>query len=268
MKYSGQVHKMETLHQAPVQYYLRLENDLIDMNQLIGQKIQLSWLNQIRCIKCGKTTKTSFNQGFCYSCFMAAPESSECIIRPELCRAHLGEGRDPEWEERNHNQPHIVYLAATDITKVGITRETQVPTRWIDQGASSVIKVAETPNRYTAGLIEVALKEHFSDKTNWRNMLKNDIDESIDLTEEKWKLEEVLPSDMIDFFTEDDQIYTFDYPVLRYPSKIKSIDLEKEKNTEKVLCGIKGQYLLFEDDSVINIRKYTGYIIEISVLNP
>src|SRR5690554_2249010 len=214
MNFKGELRKMlvDFNSENVVQYEMLFfntetqEKESLPMNELIGKSISFEFTGNIYCKNCGTKTKTSFNQGFCYPCFKDAPESADCIIRPELCRAHLDEGRDVEWEEKNHNQPHVVYLAATDIVKVGVTRATQIPTRWIDQGASSVIVVAETPNRYLAGIIEVALKDYFTDKTNWRNMLKNQIDESIDLIEEKWKLEEVLPSDMVPYLSENDHI--------------------------------------------------------------
>lgn len=263
--FTGQVFKMKVELLEEVAYTLNLhQNDevqSIPMNDYIGKKIRLKYDGDIHCIKCGNKTKTSFGQGFCYPCFTSAPEAAECIIRPELCRAHLGEGRDPEWEERNHNQPHFVYLAATDVVKVGVTRDHQIPTRWIDQGASSAIRLAHTPNRYLAGVLEVALKDHFTDKTNWRKMLKNEIDESIDLEEVKWELEEQLPSDLTEFFSDDDEIVEINYPVLEYPEKVKSLGFDKSPVIEGVLKGIKGQYLLFDDNRVLNMRKHTGYII-------
>jgi hypothetical protein len=199
----------------------------------------------------------------CFNCFQSAPEASECILRPELCRAHLGEGRDVAWEEAHHNQPHIVYLASSDTVKVGVTRATQIPFRWIDQGAFSAIRLAETPNRYEAGKLEVALKSFFTDKTNWQRMLKNEIDDSIDLEEEKWSLHDQLPSDLTEFFSENDEIIQMHYPVIQYPEKVKSLSLDKTPVIEGKLTGIKGQYLLFEDGSVINIRKHSGYEIEL-----
>jgi hypothetical protein len=157
-----------------------------------------------------------------------------------------------------------VYFAASDVVKVGVTRSTQIPTRWIDQGASSAIKIAETPNRYYAGVIEVALKDYFTDKTNWRNMLQNKQDESIDLVEEKWRLEEILPADLMAFFTEDDEIETLHFPVENYPTSVKSVGFDKENTIEGKLIGIKGQYLIFENGAVLNIRKHTGYVVELS----
>lgn len=262
----GQLHKMRTEHGEPIQYFLNLGDASFCMNDAIGKEIQLAWYGGIECIACGGATKKSFGQGFCYTCFLKAPEAADCILRPELCRAHLGEGRDVAWEEANHNQPHVVYLAASDSVKVGITRETQIPTRWIDQGASSAIKVAEVPNRYQAGIIEVALKDYFTDKTNWQRMLKNEVDESIDLVEEKWRLEGFLPSDFLAFFTEDDDIHTFHYPVADFPTKVKSTSFDKEQNIRGKLVGIKGQYLIFEGGIVLNLRKHTGYVIEFSVI--
>lgn len=250
--------------QDEVRYTLILGDDAIDMNSLINKDIRLFWNGDIFCSACGKKTKNSFGEGFCYPCFQSAPEATECTIRPELCRAHLGEGRDPEWEERNHNTPHIVYLAASDIVKVGVTRITQVPTRWIDQGASSAIRLAETPNRYEAGILEVALKSFFADKTNWQRMLKNEVDDSIDLVEEKWNLHDQLPEDLIQFFSENDEVIDINYPVLTYPTKVKSLSFDKTPTIEGKLVGIKGQYLIFEDGSVLNIRKHTSYFLDVN----
>lgn len=260
----GTLSKMTVYYEDEIQYRLHLNGREINMNEKIGQPLTLQWTGAIICMKCGTKTKTSFSQGFCYRCFQTAPECSECIIRPELCEAHNGKGRDPQWEEDNHNQPHIVYLAATDAVKVGITRKTNLFTRWIDQGAKSTIVFAETPNRYTSGLVEVALKNFLTDKTNWRNMLTNKTDESIDLEEEKWLIEEQLPSDIAQYVVDDDEVYAFNYPVLNYPIKVNSINLEKVVQFTKKLVGIRGQYLLFDDGSVINIRKYGGYQVMIS----
>lgn len=259
----GNLHKMKATLADPIEYRLAL-SDEVCMNDFIGKSITLKWTGQINCESCGKITKKSFGQGFCYSCFISAPEAAECILRPELCRAHLGEGRDPEWEQKHHNQPHVVYLAASSSVKVGITRASQVPTRWIDQGASSAIRLAEVPNRYEAGRIEVALKDFFTDKTSWQRMLKNEVDESIDLEEEKWSLEDQLPNDITAYFSENDEIIELNYPVEEFPEKVKSISFDKFPTIEGTLSGIKGQYLLFDDGRVLNIRKHSGYYVEIS----
>lgn len=259
----GILQKMKTELGNPIRYYLTWETTIL-MNDFIGKPLRMSFLGVITCQKCKKITKNSFGEGFCYPCFASAPEAAECILRPELCRAHIGEGRDVDWEIENHNQPHVVYLAASDIVKVGVTRSTQVPTRWIDQGAMSAIRIAETPNRYEAGRLEVELKAMFSDKTNWQRMLKNEFDESIDLEEEKWSLHDQLPSDLIEFFSENDEIIEMDYPVLEFPEKVKSLSFDKESVIEGILLGIKGQYLIFDGGRVLNIRKHTSYHVEIS----
>lgn len=261
----GNLSKLKTQIGDPIEYTWSLENPTV-INHLIGLPIRLSWNGDIHCTKCSKKTKKSFGEGFCYTCFSTAPEAAECIIRPELCRAHLGEGRDIEWEERNHNQPHVVYLAASDAVKVGVTRITQIPTRWIDQGAMKAIILAETPNRYEAGRLEVALKSFYTDKTNWQKMLKNEVDEAIDLVNEKWELHDQLPSDLTQFFIEEDEVTELVYPVDRYPEKVKSLSFDKTPVIEGELVGIKGQYLLFSDGSVFNVRKHTGYYTEITVI--
>ena len=256
--------KMDSKLESTIQYFLRTPGNSIAMNELIGKEISLLWSGVIYCSKCAKVTKKSFGEGFCFICFSNAAEASPCILHPELCEAHLGKGRDLEYEERNHNQPHFVYLAATDKVKVGVTRATQIPTRWIDQGASSSIILAETPNRYLAGCIEVALKDFFTDKTNWQNMLRNFQDESIDLEEEKWQVHDELPSDLTQYWIENDEITNLNYPVLEYPEKVSSMSFDKTENIQGILTGIRGQYLIFDNKNVINIRRHTGYEIEIN----
>jgi len=259
----GNLTKMRTSLEDGVEYRLMLSEEVC-MNDFVGKSLKIEFTGTINCQNCGKVTKKTFSDGFCYNCFTTAPQAAECIIRPELCRAHLGEGRDPEWEEKHHNQPHIVYLAASSAIKVGITRTTQIPTRWIDQGASAAVILAETPNRYEAGRIEVAMKSLYTDKTSWQKMLKNEIDEDIDLLDEKWSLEDQLPGDILDFFSDDETLWELNYPVLEYPTKVKSNSLDKTPIVEGVLKGIKGQYLLFEDGQVFNVRKHTGYHVQIS----
>lgn len=258
----GNLRKMKVQLDDKIQYHMDLSSE-VDVNSFIGKEISLKWNGIINCQKCGKVTRKSFGEGFCYPCFSSAPEAAPCIIRPELCRAHLGEGRDPEWEEKYHNKPHIVYLAASSAVKVGITRLQQVPTRWIDQGASAAIILAETPNRYEAGRLEVALKDIFTDKTNWRKMLTNDVDNTIDLVEEKWALEEHLPSDILNLFSENDEVTELNFPVIAFPEKVKSLSFDKTPEIVGKLMGIKGQYLLFENGEVLNIRRHTGYYVEI-----
>lgn len=243
-----------------VDYKLIHEDKEIHMNELVGNQIRLKFDGKTQCASCGKFKKL-FAQGFCYDCFTNAPEASPCIIHPELCEGHLGKGRDVEWEQAHHVQPHVVYLAVSSALKVGVTRETQVPTRWIDQGASYAIKVAEVPYRKLAGDIEVALKGTFTDKTNWRKMLKNEITD-VDLEEEKWQLEELLPMDLAEYMTEDDEIWEINYPVLEFPDKVKSLKLDKEPIIEGTLKGIKGQYIILDDNRVMNIRSHEGYHVE------
>ena len=251
--------KMKTRLSEQVIYHLPLENELIPMNELVGQKISLKFEHEIYCTNCDKKTNKSF-QGFCWNCFSTSPENAECILRPELCRAHEGIGRDMEWERVHHLQEHFVYLALSSSIKVGVTRSTQVPTRWIDQGASSVIRLAKVPYRYLAGVIEVEMKKYFTDKTNWQKMLKGEDAEGINLVEEKWKAEDYFPQELKQYYSEDDSITTLNYPVLKYPDKVKSIDFEKQNQVSGRLAGIKGQYLIFEDNSVLNIRKHEGYV--------
>lgn len=260
----GNLLKMKTALEDEVQYYFRLDDDLTHLNPLIGKEIELVFEGQINCISCGAKTKKSFAQGFCYKCFISAPESSPCIIKPELCEAHLGKGRDIAWEEAHHNQPHIVYLAKSSAVKVGVTRSTQMPTRWIDQGASEAIVLAEVPYRRLAGEIEVTLKNHFTDKTNWQRMLKNEVSPlNLEAIKEKC-IQESLPAEYKQFTSKNNEIISFNYPVEAYPNKIKSISFDKTPVVTSTLKGIKGQYLYFEEGMVMNIRKHSGYLVQLN----
>ena len=265
MRYNGTLLKMETKLVNPIEYELPIGDELIYMNPLIGKYIALKWLKEIYCVACGRKTNKSFAQGFCYPCFLSAPETSECIFRPELCRAQDGIARDMEWAENHCLQDHIVYLAISSGIKVGVTRSGQIPTRWIDQGAWQAIKLAKTPNRYTAGLIEVALKEHISDRTNWQRMLKNQLIEGVDLTIAKKDMIAHLPSDLQNYISEEDNITEINYPVNEYPEKVKSLSFDKLGEIAGRLWGVKGQYLIFDDGTVVNMRKHTGYMVELEV---
>jgi hypothetical protein len=265
MTEEGNISKMRVELTTPVNYTLYLSEDVsVDMNTLIGKEITLLFEGQINCVNCGRLTKKSFGQGFCYPCFMNAPQNAECIIRPELCRAHIGEGRDPEWEERNHNQPHIVYMAVGAGIKVGVTRETQIPTRWIDQGAWKAVRLARTPNRYQAGVIEVDMKKHVSDKTHWMKMLKNELAEDLDVMKVKEELLQIMNDKYNEFHSQDNEIIEINYPVIEFPKKVKSHNLDKLPELKGKLMGIKGQYLIFDGGIVINLRKYAGYHVTLS----
>ncbi len=265
MRYNGTLLKMETKLVNPIEYELPIGDELVYMNHLIGKYIAFKWLKEIYCVVCGRKINKSFAQGFCYPCFLNAPETSECIFRPELCRAQDGIARDMEWAENHCLQDHIVYLAISSGIKVGVTRSGQIPTRWIDQGAWQAIKLAKTPNRYTAGLIEVALKEHISDRTNWQRMLKNQLIEGVDLTIAKKEMIAHLPSDLQNYISEEDNITEINYPVNEYPEKVKSLSFDKLEEITGRLWGVKGQYLIFDDGTVVNMRKHTGYMVELEV---
>jgi len=263
MRALGVLDKMKTGFINPVQYFLQLGKDKIAVNELIGNNIRLQWTGNIYCTVCGKKTNKSFGEGMCYNCFATAPENAECIIRPELCEAHLGKGRNPEWEQTHHNRPHFVYLALTNSVKVGVTRGDQIPTRWIDQGAAKGIIVAETPYRQLAGFIEVVMKDYFTDKTHWQKMLKNEPAGDIDLLSEKKRVFDLLPAEYGQYKYANDEIIELVYPVQQYPTKVTSLSFEKMPTIEMKLTGIRGQYFMFEGGNVINIRSKSGYEVEL-----
>lgn len=233
----------------------------------IGKRLTLRYHHQIICPYCKKQTKKAFLNGSCYRCFISAPETAPCILHPEQCEAHLGKGRDPEWEQRHHHQPHTVYLSYTSHIKVGITRSTQVPTRWIDQGAIAAIVLAKTPHRYAAGCIEVALKQQLSDKTAWQRMLKHDHTLPLDLLATKASLTPFIPADCQAYLTPQDTLTRLYYPIDRFPEKIRSLKLDKQPVISGILTGIKGQYLYLDDDHVFNVRAHAGYVCTLTIFD-
>lgn len=264
MTYQGVLTKMQTEFGDPIQYYLVFENSFLNMNQVLNKELEISF-EGYQCLNCGKKKKI-YRQGFCYDCFYSSPAVGDWIMKPELSTAHLGiEDRDLAYEQQVQLQPHIVYLALSSEVKVGVTRKSQVPTRWIDQGASQAISIVEVPNRYLAGITEVALKSHYTDKTNWRKMIQNDI-VHVDLVAEKLKLEKLIPAEVQEFYhLEKNDVYQMHFPVLNYPKKVSSLNLDKEPNFKGKLVGIKGQYLIFEDGTVFNVRSFEGYVVRLEI---
>lgn len=261
MQYQGVLTKMEVEFSNPIQYYLVFENDFINMNQLLNKTITIQFVG-FQCLNCS-LNKPIFRQGYCKSCFFEIPQAADWIMRPELSTAHLDrEDRDLAYEKRVQLQPHIVYLANSSNVKVGVTRKSQIPTRWIDQGAHEAIEIVEVPNRYLAGITEVALKDHVSDKTNWRSMLKNEI---VDQNLKEWRerLKQFIPAEALDYFIDTNTETNLEFPVLQYPEKPISLNLDKTPNYSGVLKGIKGQYLIFEDQTVFNVRGSEGYVVRI-----
>jgi hypothetical protein len=259
--------KMSTMLDSPVQYTLTLDEANIPLNILLGQTIQLHHTGQIHCVQCHRKTNKSFQQGYCFPCYRRLLECGLCIIHPEKCRYYETDICKPnDWAHAHCSQPHVVYLANSSGLKVGITRASHFKTRWIDQGATQGLVIFKTQNRHQAGLLEVILKQYVADKTNWQAMLKADHQalDLLTLREQLLAQGKSVINDLIGRFpTEiqpaiDEEIVNIQYPMLQYPLKIKTFNLDKEPFVEGVLQGIKGQYLIL-DTGVISIRKFSGY---------
>lgn len=264
MKVTGALKKMATMHDKPVQYALSIGDDMLALNKLFGRELAFDFTHKHLCI-CGEIKDKVYRNNLCYDCYTTNPAAGDAIFRPELSQAHLGiEDRDLEFEKGYQLQPHVVYLAVSGGLKVGVTRAIQKETRWMDQGASKAIVLAETPNRYLAGTIEVALKNHISDKTNWRKMLKNE-DPELDLVEEKQRMAEHLTDDQKQYLSKNNEIYRFEYPVEVYPTKVASVNLAKKDEFTGKLTGIRGQYLIFSEGQVMNVRSHEGFIVDVDV---
>ncbi|WP_455375073.1 DUF2797 domain-containing protein [Kaarinaea lacus] len=266
----GNLRKMITENTSPVTYSLPIGDDLVGLNEFVGKKISLTYTGTINCIACGRKTNKSFQQGYCFPCMRSLAECDSCIVKPELCHFDQGTCRDAEWALSHCMQDHYVYLANTSGIKVGITRHTQVPTRWIDQGATQALPMYKVSSRKISGLLEVIIKNHVADKTDWRKMLKSNNDH-VDLQSKKEqlaseckkeidKLIKTLPVGSIEYLDNEKET-TIEFPVLEFPEKVSSLNFDKTEKIAGTLKGIKGQYLIL-DGGVLNIRKFGGYEVK------
>jgi len=272
MNYSGQARKLVARHDTPVTYAMQLGDSRVALNPLLGKTLTLRFTGRISCVHCGRSTSKSFNQGYCYPCFQKLAQCDSCIISPERCHYEAGTCREPIWGDHFCMQDHMVYFANSSGLKVGITRASQIPTRWLDQGATQALAVLRVRSRQQAGFCEVLLRQHVTDRTNWRGMLAGQQPE-LDLPAERdrllatcgqelQELQERFGLQALSVLAGVEPV-TISYPVLQYPEKIVSIDLDKDPVLTGTLLGIKGQYLIF-DCGVINVRKYSGYELELA----
>jgi len=263
----GHIKKMEATLGSQVEYALPIGDELIPLNPYLGKQIKLTHLGDIHCSNCGKRTKKSYSQGFCYVCMTKLPQCDLCIMKPETCHYHLGTCRDPKWGEDFCFQDHYVYLANSSGLKVGITRHTQIPTRWIDQGATQALPIFKVKTRLQSGQVEMALKQYVGDKTDWRKMLKGQAEDK-NMLEERDRLIAEAQTELSAIqegnkagdieLLNDAKPVNIAFPVLEYPEKVKSFNFDKTPEIEGTLLGIKGQYLIL-DKGVLNIRKFTSY---------
>ncbi len=269
---TGHLRKMKATLSTPVAYQLLIGDQTIALNEALKKTIQLSYNGSIYCIQCGRKTKRSFQQGYCYPCMQRLNECGNCAIFPERCQVEQGTCPKDDWAHAQCDAQQIVYLANTSGLKVGVTRKSHMPTRWLDQGAVQAIPILQASNRYRAGLAEVALKAFISDKTNWRTMLKNEVEVLNMLSERDCLLEQadsihslLAKSHKRLSLITDAKPLSITYPVIDYPQKIASLSLDKQSHIEGRLMGIKGQYLLL-DTGVLNIRKFSGYEVSVGIL--
>ena len=249
---------------SPVRYYLNFDHDILCMNQILDKKISIECIGY-ECLSCSSDTEI-YRQGFCKKCFFKSPLAGEWIMKPELSKAHLDiEDRNLDFERKIQLQPHIVYFAISSHIKVGVTRKSQLITRWIDQGADRALALFEFPNRFLAGNCEVILKKNFSDKTNWRKMLSSVSDQSINFKEAEKFVDNNIEDNIKAYLLQPKIYKEINFPVTKYPEKVNSLNLRKEMLYSGKLKGIKGQYLIFEDSTVFNIRSNEGLRVEINI---
>jgi hypothetical protein len=267
--WQGTLTKMRTRLAEPVEYALAdaFQGAALELNALLGRRLRLEHEGQIRCVHCGAPTPKSFGEGACYPCFTRLPQNDLCILKPELCHYHQQDNpcRDPAWGLAHCFIPHLLYLAVSSGLKVGITRETQVPTRWIDQGASWALPVLRLPDRFSVGKAEHFLAAHMPDKTQWQRMLRHEVPE-VDLAAERARVLELLEGRFAAEVLPGTAPLGIRYPALEWPAKVVSFNLEKTRRVEGRLLAIKGQYWIL-DAGVLNIRKHSGWCVTVTELD-
>lgn len=270
---SGNLRKLIAVAGTPVEYTLPLGDHQVPLNPVLGKTLRLAYAGEIHCIGCGRQTTKSFNQGYCYRCFRVLARCDLCIVKPELCHYARGTCREPAWGLTHCMQPHYVYLANASGPKVGITRESQIPTRWLDQGAVQALLWFRVSSRLQAGVLEAVLRHHLSDRTDWRKMLRGE-PELHDLKTLRAEISQRCGGTLTAMLSlrevkdvvalHDAAVHTFTYPILAYPTRVRALHLDATSPVEGMLLGIKGQYLIL-DCGVLNMRKYTGYHVTVSV---
>ncbi len=267
----GRLEKMVAHQDTPIRYELVLNQQRVPLNPLIGQTVTLHHTGNLYCLHCNMPMKKSFNQGYCYPCFLRLAQCDMCMMKPETCHHALGTCRDNKWAESFCFQPHIVYLSNTSGLKVGITRYTQIPTRWIDQGAMQALPIFSVASRHLSGKIEVLIARYVADKTQWQRMLKHQI-EPVDLIFERDRLLNLCAEELTVLTNvnrgaieslDNEKMVDLMYPIEVAPLKVTALNFDKTPRISGVLNGIKGQYLIF-DKGVLNVRKFGGYEISLS----
>lgn len=272
MTIKGVLKKMRVELTHPVTYWLVVGDEEIKLNDFLGKSITIQFLGHMSCIQCDRRITKTFQQGYCFPCMQQINECDNCMLFPERCHVELGTCPTDHWAHEQCYQQHYVYLANSSGLKVGITRHNNIPTRWIDQGAAQALPIVTVVNRRQAGCVEMLFKKHVNDKTNWREMLKNNVP-IIELINERDRLLELVRDDLQQIqykyepgaiaILDNQPIVAIQYPVLTFPTKVVSHSIDKTPVISGVIQGIKGQYLLL-DTGVMNIRKFGGYEVLLS----
>lgn len=252
-----------------------------------GTRVALNHGGGFRCTVCDRQSKKLFD-GCCYPCFQTSAQADRCVLNPVGCHYMEGTCREPKWGEEFCYQTHYVYLAHTDKLKVGITRQGQVPTRWIDQGATIAVLIAKVGSRHQAGLLEGLLSQRYADKSHWMKMLKagNNRPDSSAFDEMRREALSFLRAELkgpngqafiapitqalasaSDIEILDDAVLAeIEFPLWQaVPEKITSLNLEKNPSLDSKILGIKGQYLFLEN-GVFNVRRHEGFVVSCDVL--
>lgn len=258
--------------ESPVSYRLPIGEVELPLNTYLGKTMCMEYTGAITCIACGQRTKKSFQQGYCFRCVKKLARCDLCIVKPELCHFAQGTCREPAWGLAHCMQLHYVYLANSSGLKVGLTHASQIPTRWLDQGAVQALLCFCVPTRRQAGLVEVALKRFVADRTDWRKLLVG-APEPLDLKAQQHNLlalcgdvfgTEMAADERPVTILANEAVWTFMYPVLMYPRRVSAFNFDNTARIEGTLLGIKGQYVIL-DTGVLNIRKFAGYSVTITV---
>lgn len=268
---TGPLRKMRSSPETPVDYALPVGDQLVALGPVVGRRLELRFAGEILCAHCGRGTRKSYSQGYCFPCSRKLAACDLCVLQPSRCHYDQGTCREPEWGLAHCMQTHLVYLANTSGLKVGITRAHQAVTRWTDQGASEALPVFEVATRQISGLIESVFARHVADRTDWRAMLRGPA-RPIDLPGERDRLLDLCEGEIMNIterfgpgavsLVDAAEPTRLEYPVLTYPETVRPLSLDRTATVAGRLEGIKGQYLIL-DSGVLNVRKFRSYVVSV-----
>lgn len=233
----------------------------LPLSELLNHRIRLSISDTRECTSCGAPADRST----CADCF-GTPPTASCVFNPGI-ECTYQDCPFPEYKADSCAHDFIVYLAAKDRVKVGITRAGRRDRRWRGQGATHALVFATAPNRKLAGIIETCcttvLPDHAT--SGWFTPLDDPIDALRDAVETcRTEVPDRLTSCIQVADTDiEDRIVTLEYPTTEMSDDdIAALPTCTPGTYDGHLVAVRGS-VLATDEFTWNVRDHAGRTITI-----